>query len=201
MSEEIAAQGELAYDYGSPVSGWPTRYQPEWFAQQTVDDEGIFIAVYTDLRMIAQHLLSKEFGHPSIQATELVNEAFIKLLQNPTHSHNKRHLLNILARYMRQVLVDRGRRRRSIKRDVHLTELNTHIGKQHAEPDWVLFDQMLDRLQQSKPVLYEVFQLHYFAGIQLNDIAQTLECSERTVKRYWMAAKLWLTDRISQQHN
>ncbi len=198
MSEEAAAEEIIPCDYTSTVSGWPARYQPEWFADKTVDEEGVFIAVYTDLRLIARHLLSQEFAQPSIQATELVNEAFIKLLQNPAQSQSKRHLLNILARYMRQVLVDRGRRRRSLKRDADLTELHTHVGKQLADPDWLVFDQALDRLQQSKPVLYEVFQLHYFAGIQLNEIADTLECSERTVKRYWMAARLWVTEQISR---
>lgn len=201
MSEAAAEQEIMPLEHDAALSNWPLRYRPEWFAQQTLDDEGIFIAVYTDLRLIARHLLSKEYAQPSIQATELVNEAFIKLLQNPASTQSKRHMLNILGRYMRQVLIDRGRRRKSMKRDAPLTELNTHIGAGDNEPDWAIFDQMLTRLQESQPILYEVFQLHYFTGLQLIDIAQTLQCSERTVKRYWKAARLWLTDRISQQHN
>ncbi|GAB4190406.1 MAG: ECF-type sigma factor [Wenzhouxiangellaceae bacterium] len=180
------------------ANGWPECYKPEWFAEQTTGDDSIFLKVYNDLRIIARGLLANEYGQPSLQATELVNEAFIKLLQNPAHSHNKRHLLNILARYMRQVLIDRGRRRGSLKRSADLTGLDTHIGREHSEPDWELFDHSLNRLQQSKPLLYEVFQLHYFSGMPLNEIGVLLECSERTVKRYWMAAKLWLTDRIAQ---
>lgn len=175
---------------------WPERYQPEWFSEKTVVHEDVFTAVYSDLRLIARQLLSKEFGHPSIQATELVNEAFIKLLHNPVQSKDKRHLLNILARYMRQVLIDRGRRRRSIKRDMQLTQLKTDSPFMGEEPDWILFDQALDRLNIAKPVLYEVFQLHYFADIQLIDIARIIGCSDRTVKRYWMAAKLWLIEHI-----
>ncbi len=182
------------------VDEWPGHYRPEWFAAQTMDDEAIFLSVYTDLRLIARHLLCQEFSPPSLQATELVNEAFIKLLQQPVTASSRRHLLNILARYMRQLLIDRGRRRRSGKHAAQLTGLDTHIGRQHGDPDWLLFDQMLDRLQQSKPVLYEVFQLHYFSELRLADIAQLMSCSERTVKRYWMAAKLWLTQRVSQQY-
>ncbi len=199
MSEAVTTEAISPLGQDATVSHWPIRYRPDWFAEQTLDDEGIFIAVYTDLRLIAQHLLSKEYGQPSIQATELVNEAFVKLLQNPANTESKRHLLNILGRYMRQVLIDRGRRRRSNKRDAQLTELGTHIGAGQDEPDWALFDQAMDRLQKSQPVLYEVFQLHYFTGLQMSDIADTLQCSERTVKRYWKAARLWLADRISQQ--
>lgn len=201
MSEALSTEKIQPLEHDATLSHWPMRYRPDWFAEQTLDDEGIFIAVYTDLRLIAQHLLSKEYAQPSIQATELVNEAFVKLLQNPANTENKRHLLNILGRYMRQVLVDRGRRRRSIKRDGQLTELNTYIGGAQDEPDWALFDDAMERLQKSQPILYEVFQLHYFTGLQMNDIAQTLQCSERTIKRYWKAARLWLTDRISQQHD
>jgi|GEM_PF-317167 len=178
-------------------NNWPQRYQPQWFAHQTLDDDGVFLSVYADLRAIAQSLLSKEYLPVSIQATELVNEAFIKLFSNPVHTENKRHLLNVLARYMRQVLIDRGRRRIGRQRQ-SLTEL-TGIDNAPVEPNWQLFDQALERLKRSKPLLHETFQLHYFAGLKLTDIAVLMSCSDRTVKRYWSAAKLWVTDVIKTQ--
>ncbi len=172
-----------------------------WRAGDSDALERLMPLVYDELRRLARRQARGGSRDATLDTTALVNEAFVKLAASGSTDWRDRCHFMVLGRYMRQVLVDRGRRRRSIKRDGQLTELNTYVGGGQDEPDWALFDDAMERLQKSQPILYEVFQLHYFTGLQMSDIAQTLQCSERTVKRYWKAARLWLTDRISTQHD
>ncbi len=163
------------------------------------EDPEAFATAYNELRSIARYLLRGEQYSPTLQATELVNQAFLKLYTSPIRLHDRDHFLNVLSRYMRQVLIDRARRKRADRRagvEVSLDAVPEVMVD--PEPPWERIDAELARLADVEPVLAIVFELHYFAGLPIRDLAVHLDRSERTVKRYWRAARAWMSDRLRE---
>lgn len=189
------------FENRSPVaSSLPERYDPTWFSERVFEDPEAFQIAYGELRRIAGYLLRGEAYRPTLQATELVNEAFLKLYKNPIAANDRDHLLALLSRYMRQILIDRARRRNADKRQGDNVTLEEGIGPgTFAEPEWELLEGGVDALREENETLARVFELHYFAGATLLSIAEGLELSERTIKRYWRAARLWLTDWVRRE--
>lgn len=179
------------------MSELPDRYDPSWFAPSVFEDPGAFRTAYDELRSIARYLIRGEAYSPTLQATELVNQAFLKLYTSPIAAQDRQHFLALLSRYMRQILIDRARRKKAQKRsgqDVPLDAAATPGSG--SEPPWELVDQELARLRETDAVLAEVFELHYFAGLSTAELASHLDRSDRTVKRYWRAACAWMSDRV-----
>lgn len=177
----------------------PEHYDPAWFSPRVFEDPEAFASAYDELRSIARYLLRGEQYSPTLQATELVNQAFLKLCSAPYPAVDRDHFLALLSRYMRQVLIDRARRRNADKRagiEIPL-DAATDPGA-GREPAWERVDAELAQLAAAQPLLARVFELHYFAGLSMRDLAHHLGCSERTVKRYWRAARAWLSDRLRE---
>lgn len=177
----------------------PDRYDPTWFAARVFEEPEAFATAYGELRSIARYLIRGEAYSPTLQATELVNQAFLKLYASPIALQDRAHLLAILSRYMRQILIDRARRRHAVKRSALKVPLEV-VGELEgaADPQWELVDAQLARLATVDPMLAQVFELHYFAGLSMQDLALHLDRSERTVKRYWRAARAWVIDRVRE---
>jgi DNA-directed RNA polymerase specialized sigma24 family protein len=98
---------------------------------------------------------------------------------------------------MRQILIERARRRGALKRSGRNVSLESvTIAGAEPEPPWDLVDGALARLREIDPTLGLVFEVHYFAGVPLSDLAAHLGRSERTVKRYWRAARAWMSDQV-----
>jgi RNA polymerase sigma factor (TIGR02999 family) len=149
--------------------------------------------VYEDLRRLAHRQLGREGGGHTLQTTGLVHEAYLKLAGGSGGGAvNRAHFLAIAARAMRQVLVDYARRRKAEKRGGGMVYVTLNDGEQGLDvssDDLLALDEVLDQLE---PRQKQVVELRYFGGLEEKDIAETLNVSERTVRRDWVKARAWL---------
>ena len=151
--------------------------------------------VYDELkRLAASYLRSERAGH-TLQTTGLVHEAYVKLVgQRQTSWQNRSHFFGIAAQAMRQILVDHARRRRAQKRDGgKAVTLDENAAGVTADLDDILgVDEALERLAALDERQMRIVELRYFAGLSIEETAETLGISPATVKRDWLSAKAWL---------
>ena len=155
--------------------------------------------VYEELRRQARRCLSGRRGNETLQPTELVHEAFLKLLGRGTDWQGSRHFYNAAAQVMRQVLVTQARTNSAKKRGnprlrVELEDLPEQGHKE--ELDWEAMDTALGELQRRDQRRYQVVMLRYFCGLTDAQTAQALDVSEKTVERDWATAKAFLRSRM-----
>jgi RNA polymerase sigma-70 factor, ECF subfamily len=156
--------------------------------------------VYQQLRVLARVRMREERASHTLQATALVHETYIRLLQvtNPTWK-NRAHFFGAAAEAMRRILVDSARARKSRKRDrgeIALAELDDVVGREFV--DYVALDIALDRLKAFDDRRSRVVELRFFAGLSIEEIAELLDVSDRTVKRDWEYARVWLYRELSK---
>ena len=162
--------------------------------------EQLFPLVYDQLRGAARRALAGERPGHTLQATELVHEAYFKLLGSAqVEWQGRAHFVAIAARAMRQILVDHARRRQADKRGggaQHVT-----LGDAQAElalptEELLALDAALDRLQEQDPRLRSVVEYRFFGGLTEKEIAEVLDLTIRTVQRDWVKARAWLHQEI-----
>jgi RNA polymerase sigma factor (TIGR02999 family) len=152
--------------------------------------------VYEALRRLARrHLAGQRRGH-TLQTADLVNEAYLKLVNvKGTGWTNRVHFFAVASRAMRSVLVDYARRRGYAKRGgnpvrVSLSEADQISVQNTAEV--VAVDEALSRLAALDPRKAKIVELRYFGGLSVEETAQVLDLSSRTIKREWRWARAWL---------
>ena len=152
--------------------------------------------VYGDLRSRAEGLLRRERSGHTLQPTALVNEAYLKLVdQTQVPWQNRAHFLAVAARAMRQVLVDYARRRRAGKRGAGETLVVFDEAKAATTPrnlDLLALDQALDRLSALDERQSRLVEMRIFAGLTIDEAAEALGISPATVSREWKHAEAWL---------
>jgi RNA polymerase sigma factor (TIGR02999 family) len=155
--------------------------------------------VYDELRRVAAGYIRRERPGQTLQATALVNEAYIRLISERAHNwHNRTHFLAIAALSMRQILVQRARRRHAAKRGgnperITLDEqLLPAAGGGPGEVDVLALDAALERLAALDERQAKVVELRYFGGLTVEETAEALAISPATVKRHWTIARAWL---------
>ena len=164
--------------------------------------------VYDELRRIAARYMSRERPGQTLQATALVNEAFVRLsAERPREFQNRTHFLAIAALSMRQILVQRARARRAAKRGgapqrITLDDGNLDAAKIEAgfrgsdrapdDIDVLALDEALTRLGSLDPELARIVELRYFGGLTVEETADAIGSSPATVKRHWALARAWL---------
>lgn len=159
----------------------------------------LFALVYHDLRRIARG--QRHEGGETLRATALVHEAYLKMMQGASMPPTDRgHFFSTAARAMRQILVDRARRRNAQKRGAGagIEALDEeHVGA-GASPEEILgVDRALERLEELDPRLVRLVELRYYAGLSVEETAEALAVSERTVKRDWRRARAFLFEQLS----
>jgi len=154
--------------------------------------------VYEELRLLAAQKLSREASGQTLQATALVHEAYIRLVGDESHCWNSRgHFFAAAAEAMRRILVENARRKKSTKRGgghrrVDLSE-SEPVGRSGADPDSLIaLDDALNRLAGIDSTKAELVKLRYFAGLTIEQTAQSLGISPATAKRLWTYARAWL---------
>ncbi|HPF72756.1 MAG: ECF-type sigma factor [Lysobacteraceae bacterium] len=162
--------------------------------------EQLVAMLYAELRRLARGLLSGS-GEQTLQPTALVNEAFLKLLGADADSFdNRRHFFGAAARAMRQVLVDRARRRHSDKRGsgVRPLSLDHALGIPVADDaELLVLDDALRRLELLDPQAARVVELRYFGGLTLEQTAEVVGIHTSTVSAEWAHARAWLRQHMS----
>ena len=179
-----------------------TQLVQRWSAGEADALDRLLPMVYAELRRLARIQLGKAQGHDTLQATALVNDVLLKLIDHdaPQALHSRAHLYNTAARMMRQLLVDRARSAAADRhgggwlRDDFTRALELPIPEQTRLPE---VDAALDELATLEPRMAQVVELRYFIGLSVAEVAAMLELEERTVYRVWAAARAWLKDRLA----
>ena len=165
--------------------------------------ENLTERIYAQLRVLADNALGKDWGSKSLQPTELVHEAYLRLMGARTMDWKSRaHFFGIASRVMRQILVDRARRRAAQKRGgsarISLESGVVDVVDQRSEfVDLVGLDLALNELAIQDDELSRLVELRFFSGMTVEETAEVLGVSARTVKRDWRLAKAWLKRRLS----
>lgn len=156
--------------------------------------------VYEELRRVARARLREERADHTLQATALVHEAYLRLMgSGESTPQNRAHLFAVAARLMREILVDHARRKAARKRGGTATfiALDDRVAAPElATIDLLALDEALTELHDLEPRLCRVVELKYFAGLSINETAETLQISTATVERDWTISKAWLHQRL-----
>jgi RNA polymerase sigma factor (TIGR02999 family) len=157
--------------------------------------------VYDELRRLAAQKLAHEASGQTLQATALVHEAYIRLVDvaNAQHWNSRGHFFAAAAEAMRRILVENARRKGSIKRGggrrpEELPESELLAPK--PSDDLLALDEALTQLAESDSVAAELVKLRYFAGLTSQQAAEVLGMSVRTAERTWAYARAWLLKRL-----
>ena len=154
--------------------------------------------IYDDLRQVARCQQARMGASPTLQTTELVHEAFIKLRQASGQPiHNRLHLKRLSYLAIRQLLVDHARGKLAAKRGSGQTpeQLEDDLvadPTSHDESSVLQINEALERLEHSSPELAEVVIARFFGGYTAEEIAEMLDISVRTVQRHWERARAWM---------
>lgn len=157
--------------------------------------------VYDELRKLAAHKMAQEAPGQTLQPTALVHEAYLRLVDTERAQHwdSRGHFFAAAAEAMRRILVERARRKRSLReggglrqRDIEVDQLG-HSG---AVEDVLAIDEALEKLTRENPSVAKLVELRYFAGLTLEEAASALNVSTRTAYRYWAYARAWLRNEI-----
>jgi len=154
--------------------------------------------LYDELRRVARAQLARHRPGLTLDATGLVHELYMKMAdQNRLGATDRNHFLAIAARAMRQVIVDRARRRTAAKRGGDAEEIPLDDAPEipiREAREMVGLDEALSRLANKSPRLAQVVECRFFAGYSEEETAQTLGISVRSVQRDWMRARAWLKE-------
>jgi RNA polymerase sigma factor (TIGR02999 family) len=163
--------------------------------------EKLFPLVYDELYELARRFMARQRPDHTLQATALVNEAFIRLGGKREQEWESRvHFLRIAARAMRAILIDHDRRRRAEKRGDGWRRkplLDEQAITSGGEPlDYTALDRALRKLAEIDPRSEQVVELRFFGGLTVEETSEVLGVSPRTVKQDWRAAKAWLAHEL-----
>jgi RNA polymerase sigma factor (TIGR02999 family) len=176
--------------------GEVTRLLSELRAQPDTIDR-ILPLVYEDLREMARCQQARFGATPTLQTTELVHEAFLKLRQaDDQNIRNRMHLRRLSSLAIRQLIVDHARGKLAAKRGSGQTPVSLNEELAEADPDSeqtvLMIDEALQRLEEASPRLAEVVIARFFGGQTAEELAEMLGVSVRTVQRDWDRARAWL---------
>lgn len=165
--------------------------------------EKLWSAVYDELRRMAETRMAKELPGRTLQATALVNEAYLRLVgDGRVHWKNRRYFFAAAANAMRQILVDDARRRKRLKRGGGAKQgelLDWSPPAIEQDPGELLaINEAMEQLAQEEPRMAEVVGLRYFVGLTIDETAEALGVSARTVDLDWRIARAWLHRALSE---
>ena len=166
--------------------------------------EQLFPLVYEDLRRVASGMLVQEKPGQTLQATALVHEAFIRLVGSGAEQKwdHRGHFFAAAATAMRRILVDHAMRKKTLKRGGHLVKVDFQLGgipEPQSEEEVLHINEALEKLAQDHERKVKLIELWYFAGLTMEQCADVLGVSLRTVERDWAFARAWLRRELSRE--
>ena len=189
-------------DTPSPPQKNVTQLLADWSHGNDAALNELTPLVYEELRQLAHHFMGRQRPDHTLQATALVNEAYLRLADQTNPSwQNRAHFFAVAARAMRQILVNYAQSQRSQKRGggalkVELDE--AAIVSPETSKEIVDLHEALDRLAALDPRKAQVVELKYFGGLNYDEMAEVLKISPVTVRRDWEFARAWL---YTELHN
>lgn len=166
--------------------------------------EQLLPLVYEELRRLAAQKLAQEKPGQTLEATALVHEAYLRLVNvEAGQAWNSRgHFFAAAGLAMRRILVEQARRKRRVKHGGGRHRVDLAAALDIAEPDandWVGLDEALSRLEQADPVAARLVHLRYFAGMTIAEAAAVLGISQRSAERNWTYARTWLHRALAER--
>lgn len=175
----------------------------EWSRGNTEALQRLTPLVYEELRQLSSHYLRQEGPGHTLQTTALVHEAYLRMVnQDVVDWQGKSHFFGIAARLIRQILVDHARKRQAGKRDSSgpLLSLDDSVDLSFGgQVDLVRLDDALASLARIDEQQSRIIELRFFGGLSIEEAAQLMGISPRTVKRQWAIARAWLFRELSRE--
>lgn len=175
-----------------------TQLLIDWGKGDQAALERLMPLVYSQLRRLASNYLRRERVGHTLQPTALVNEAYLKLIdQKNAKWQNRAQFFGISAQLMRRILVDHARQRQAVKRGgsdqqrLSITSAQADVIHQ-PEIDLLALNEALDELAQMDPQQSRIVELKFFGGLSIDETAEVLGISHATVERDWKSARAWL---------
>ena len=190
----------------TPPSADVTQLLIGWSIGDTTAGERLLSAVYPELHRQASRAMRRESDEVTLQATALVHEAYLRLIdQQRVEWRNRAHFFGVAAQLMRRILVDHARRRLARKRGDGVRPLAlgdndaaNPASSNESAVDVLVLDELLERLATFDARQARIVELRYFAGLNIEDTAEALRVSPATVKREWSVARAWLRRELSR---
>ncbi len=186
----------------APSSSEVTKYLQAWNQGDEAALEKLMPIVYNELRKLARSYMRRERSGHTLQATALVHEAFLRLIdQNAVTWQNRAHFFGIAAQMMKRILVNHEVSRRAAKRSGGAEKVTLEQAKgieSQQDLDIIQLNEALQELESMDSRQCRIVELRFFSGLTLEETAEVMNLSLATVKRDWSTAKLWLRQRISK---
>ncbi|HKW49261.1 MAG TPA: sigma-70 family RNA polymerase sigma factor [Gemmatimonadaceae bacterium] len=188
----------LEHDGPAPSQSEVTRLLLAWRGGDQSVAEQLLRVVYAELHRQANRAMRREGTAHTLQATALVNEAYLRLVdQRRVEWRNRAHFFGVAAQLMRRILVDHARARLAAKRGSGVSMLSLgDVGAREegveTDVDVLALHDALEKLTTLDPEQARLVELRYFSGLSIEETAEAMEISPATVKREWASARAWL---------
>jgi RNA polymerase sigma-70 factor (ECF subfamily) len=186
----------------SPPASDVTQLLLAWRNGDSSVSERLLRSIYAELHRQAARAMRREGEAHTLQVTALVNEAYLRLVdQSRVQWRNRAHFFAVAAQAMRRILVDHARTRQAAKRGggvaaLSLTNVDAAGGDDDAAVEVLALHEALERLAVLDPTQARLVELRYFSGLSIEETAEALDVSVSTVKREWAIARAWLRREI-----
>ena len=188
-------------EMASPVPAEVTQLLLAWSQGDDGALQTLIPIVYRELRRLAHRYMSQERPGHTLQTTAILNEAYLRLVDNTKPVWQGRsHFIAATAQLMRRIMVDHARERRSLKRGggaLKVTLDEAALVTETRSEELLALDEALDRLAAQDARKSQIVELRYFGGLTVEETAEFLKLSQRTVEREWTMAKAWLYRALS----
>lgn len=187
----------------NPSPNHVTQLLVAWGNGDQVAGDRLMSVVYEELHRLAHRYMKRESPGHTLQTSALVNEAFVKLVdQRNVHWQNRAHFFGIAAQMMRRILVDYARSRQYAKRGGGVRAMSLDealIVSDERSEEVVNVHEALERLAEFDPRKSQMVELRFFGGLSIEETAEVLGVSPGTVMRDWTLAKAWLRREMSAE--
>jgi RNA polymerase sigma factor (TIGR02999 family) len=182
-----------------------TQLLGEWSNGDEAALGKLFPLVHPELHRLAHHYMSRERVGHTLQTTAVLNEAYLRLIDDTKPVWQGRtHFIAAAAQLMRHIMVDHARKNQSLKRGGGALKVTLDEGALVTETrsqELLALDEALERLAAQDPRKAHIVELRYFGGLSVAETAEFMKLSQRTVEREWTAAKAWLYRELSEEES
>ena len=185
----------------TPSSHQVTQLLADWSRGDQTALDKLLPLVHEELRRLAHHYMSREGPGHTLQTTALVNEAYVRLVdQKEVHWQNRAHFFAVAAQVMRHILIDHARAHSRVKRGgdaQHVPFEEAIVMSPERASELLALEEALTELEKVAPRRGKVVELRYFGGLSIEETAEVLKVNPITVSRDWRWAKAWLYKAVS----
>ena len=187
----------------SPSQQEVTRLLGDWSGGNEGALEKLIPLVQPELHRLAHHYMSRERAGHTLQTTALLDEAYLRLVDDTERSwQNRTHFIATAAQLMRRIMVDHARERHSLKRGGGALKVTLDEAASVTETrseELLALDEALEGLAAQDPRKSQIVELRYFGGLTVAETSEFLKVPQRTVEREWNMAKAWLYRALSEE--